>query len=269
MSEKENLYTQFVDSFNLKEEDVVFISSDISNVAKYFKEKEVSFDVNTFVETLQLKLNKGTLIFPAYTDNLRNGDVFDYQRAKPTTGALSNRIGRRKDFKRSFDPLHSVYVWGVKSEEIVGLKDRSSFGENSVFGFLARVNAKFVFIDVDLQNSFTFVHYLEEKMNVSYRKNYSLTITLKNGESIVDVPINFHTKKMGISTQLYPLQDYLIRNGFLIETTSCGSKVHLSEAEDMTKGVRGFLSEKGKMYIFNIKLFAKQVVKRILGKSYF
>jgi len=269
MAEKVNLYTEFIETFDLQEDDVIFMSSDITNLAKYFKEKLVAFDVNTFVEILQLKLKNGTLIFPAYTDKLRHGDIFDYKKAKPTTGALSNRIGRRKDFVRSFDPLHSVYTWGKKADEIVKLKDESSFGENSIFGFLARENAKFIFIDVDLQNSFTFIHYLEEKLKISYRKYYSMNIQLKNGDTLKDEAIQFHTKKMGVCTQLYPLQDYLIRKGFLEEKLNFNAKVHLSNANEMTKGVHAFLSSGGKMYTFDFKLFAKQFVKRILGKRYF
>ena len=269
MSEKDKLYTEFVDSFNLQSEDIVFISSDISNYAKYFKENGVAFEVNTFVNLLQSRLNKGTLIFPAYTDNLRNGDIFDYRKAKPTTGALSKRIAQRKDFARSYDPLHSVYVWGKKSEDILKLKDESSFGENSVFGFLARANAKFIFIDVDLQNSFTFIHYLEEKEGVNYRKYYSLHLKLKNREELTDLPIKFHTKKMGISTQLKPLQDFLIANRFLLEIKCFNTNVYISDADQMTKGVYSFLSGKGKMYRFDFKLFTKQVVKKIFGKSYF
>jgi len=269
MIEKVNLHTEFVETFNLQEDDVVFVSSDLSNLAKYFKENEAAFDVNTFIETLQLKVKKGTLIFPAYTDNLRNGDVFDYQKTKPTTGALSNRIGRRKDFVRSFDPLHSVYTWGKKADEIVKLKEESSFGENSIFGLLARENAKFVFIDVDLQNSFTFIHYLEEKLKISYRKYYSMNIQLNNGHTLKDKTILFHTKKMGVCTQLYPLQDYLIRKGFLEEKLNLNANVHLSNANEMTKGVHAFLSSGGKMYTFDFKLFAKQFVKRILGKRYY
>jgi aminoglycoside 3-N-acetyltransferase len=264
-----NLYQELVDSFGVSQNDILLISSDITNLAKHFKSSGEAFNVNTFIDTLQESMPSGTIIIPAYTDNLRNGDVFDYKKSKPTTGALSNRIGRRKDFTRTFDPIHSVYVWGSHKEEIVGLSDETAFGEKSIFGFLAKENTKFVFIDVDLQNSFTFVHYLEQKENVSYRKFYPLEIQIKNEDIVAPKLIQFHTKKIGVSTNLYPLQKFLLDNKFLLEKEVCGARIQLSSADAMTNGVKACQNKGIKLYKFEIGLAAKQIVKRILGKNYF
>lgn len=269
MAINKDLYSQIIDSFHLEENDTVFISSDISNLARYFKENNVIFDVNAVVESIQAKLVNGTLIFPAYTDDLRDGDVFDYLKSKPTTGALSNRIARRKDFTRTFDPLHSVYVWGSMTHEILKLKDLSTFGKDSIFGFLGRENAKFIFIDVDLQNSFTFIHYLEEKSNVSYRKYFPLNVKFRKEDVIENKTVQFHTKKIGISTELFGLQAYLLKNKFLLQNNIGNSIVYLSSADKMTDGVNEYLSNKGKLYRFDFVLFSKQLIKRILGKKYF
>lgn len=262
------LYRELIDSFDIKQNDTLFISSDITNLAKHFKIKDLAFDVNVFIDTLQDKTQNGTIIIPAYTDDLRGGDIFDYQKSKPTTGALSNRVGRRKDFTRTFDPLHSVFVWGNHKEEILNLSDETSFGEKSIFGYLAKENAKFIFIDVDLQNSFTFVHYLEQKENIKYRKFYPIEIQIKNEEIVAPKLIQFHTKKMGVSTNLYPLQNFLIQNEFLLEKKICGARVHLSSADSMTAGVRACQNKGIKLFKFESVLFAKQLVKKLLGKNY-
>jgi aminoglycoside 3-N-acetyltransferase len=265
----ENDYSRLVDSLDLNKDDTIFISSDISNLAKYFKSIGENFQVNRFIEELQTKLSNGTIVIPAYTDNLRNNDVFDIQKSKPTTGALSNRIGRRKDFSRTFDPLHSVYVWGKEKDEILNLSDETSFGERSIFGFFAKVNPKFLFIDVDLQNSFTFIHYLEQKRRVHYRKFYPLEIQIKNEEIIAPKLIQFHTKRMGIVTNLYPLQAFLLKNEFFIKKKDFGSRIFISDAETLTNGVAAFLKTRQKLYKFDFVLLVKQLVKRLLGKNYF
>jgi aminoglycoside 3-N-acetyltransferase len=269
MTVNKNVYQELVDSFELKKDDTLFISSDISNLAKNFKERGVAFDVNSFIVELQQKVKEGTIIIPAYTDNLRNGDIFDYQKSKPTTGALSNRVGKRKDFARSFDPLHSAYVWGKWKTVILNLSDESAFGENSIFGLLAKENAKFIFIDVDLQNSFTFIHYLEQKRNVAYRKFYPVEIQIKNNNIVAPKLIQFHTKRMGISTNLFPLQTYLLENKYVKEKIFGQSRIYLSNADEMTKGVNDCLQKGIKLYKFDAVLLAKQFVKKMIGKKYF
>lgn len=112
-------YLDLASKLDLRSDDLLFIASDIKQLALDCKATGTHFDTNAFIASFQEVLSSGTIIIPAYTDYLKDGGVFDHAKAKPSTGALSNRVMRMKDFVRSNDPLHSVLVWGQKAEEML------------------------------------------------------------------------------------------------------------------------------------------------------
>jgi aminoglycoside N3'-acetyltransferase len=139
---------------NINENDTVFISADLKNIAYALKSKNKIVQIDQFIDNFKLILKNGTIVIPAYTDNLKNLGTFNYLKDKPTTGSISNKVFKRKDFTRSNDPLHSVFAWGKNTNQILDLKDNSTFGKNSIYSFLHQQNAKFIFIDVHIENSF-------------------------------------------------------------------------------------------------------------------
>lgn len=250
----------------IKENDCLFIGSDISNWAQCARKEGVAFDVNAFIDSIQQALPQGTIVIPAYTDNLKNGDTFDSKKSKPTTGALSNKIQKRTDFSRTADPLHSVFVWGKDAEEILSLSDKSTFGENSIFGFLHRKNAKMILIDVHFQDSFTFVHYVEERLKVAYRKNYFWKLNVVKDSKTIEKEVVFHTKKAGIRTDLYALQEELIATSVVQSFTIAGSQVLAMDVEKAYNAIVNFVSTGKKMYQFSCVDFLKFYIKKLIRK---
>ena len=86
-------------------------------------------------------------------------------------GTLSNTAFKRDDFKRTKHPIFSFMVWGKYQNELLKLNNISSFGIDSPFGFLYLNNAKMVFIDIDYNRSFTYLHFVEQQAGVDYRYN--------------------------------------------------------------------------------------------------
>ena len=145
-------YLDLAAALPLNSNDSLFIASDVKQLALDARNEGNAFNANTFIESFQERLSAGSLLIPAYTDNLKNGDTFDHVKSKPTTGALSNKVGRRKDFIRSKDPLHSVYAWGKGASKIADLDSNSSLGEGSIFHWMHDHKAKMMCIDVHFQN---------------------------------------------------------------------------------------------------------------------
>lgn len=262
----EHLYTDLIDQFELRSEDTVFISSDITKLALHFKNEGVAFNPDHFIDLIQKRLSNGTLIIPAYTDLLKDGGTFDRQKSKPTTGALSNRVFRRKDFLRTKDPLHSVFVWGKDTAEILALNDKSTFGKNSIFGYLDRVNAKMIIIDVDFQNSFTFVHYIEENRRVSFRKSYHWIIKVIDQGEQHEQEVVFYTKKAGYLVDLDGLQQELIKSGVVVKKEIYHVAVLIMNLNRTGKAVEDYMDSGGKTYSFSWKIWMKQMVKKIIGR---
>jgi aminoglycoside 3-N-acetyltransferase len=257
-------YTTIPAQLDLKNEDTLFLSSDISAMARVCKSQQTPFQVDTFIEAFQKQLDGGTIVIPAYTDLIQSGDVFDYAKSKPTTGAISNKVMKRKDFIRSKDPLHSVFSWGKFKDEIVSLEDESTFGRNSIFAFLHQNKGKMLIIDVDLQDSFTFVHYVEEQLQVTYRKYYPLRISrIISGEE-EKLNVLFHTKKPGILTDLDALQQTLIQQQIIEVFYWENIPIFLIDLEKAYSAIDKFLESGGKLHRFELKFYVKCIAKKII-----
>lgn len=256
------------DLFNhieLNSNDIVLISSDLSKIAK-IKQGDIRFDVNLFVKSLKEKLTDGTILIPCFTDNLKDGDSFDYLHSKPTTGALSNKMMKDNSFERTKDPLHSFLVWGKHQKELVEIDGESSLGKGSVFEFLYRKNAKFLQIDVSFQDSFTFVHYIEEVLKVPYRKGYNLSINYKEKSGNTNVKkILFYTKKIGIETNLEKYEAESISAGIVKVYTYHKSTLKLFNAQTIFEYTKNYLDNKNKLHSFNFKRIVRQLIKIVLG----
>ena len=209
-------YENIAKEFSLKENDILLIAGDLTRLAWHEKTLGKRFDVKAFIQSFKEQLPSGTLLFHAFNDNLVSGDTFDYKKSKPNTGSLSVAAWKDPDFVRTQDPFHSFMVWGDASASLKQRDDSSTFGSNSIFAWLHHNNAKMLIIDLPLVQSFTFVHYCEEQLNVPYRKHVKHHIRYIDENGVVSVKERlFFTRKSGYSNYLDDLETRLIDNGII------------------------------------------------------
>lgn len=252
----------FFKSLELKSTDVVLFSSDVSRLAMFCKSKGEKLTADIIINCLQEILFEGTILIPAFTDNLTDGDLFNWEKSKPTTGAVSNKVQRRKDFVRTRDPLHSFFVWGKDREEILNKNDRSTFGKKSVFAYLRDRNAKFVLLDVHLQDSLTYIHYVEEQNKVNYRKRYTYNINCVYAEGEKKQSVDFYSRKLGVRTYLYDLYEFLLKNDLVRVYQYGKSKIDVLSAEDIWNVGVKCINDGPKLYRFSKIDFLKDFIKR-------
>lgn len=250
----------------LPEDAVIFVTSDLKRIGLQSRANKQTIDAMAFLDNLQKVVCKGTIIVPTYTDYLKNGDTFDYLKSQPSTGALSKRVLKRKDFTRTTDPLHSVCVWGKYANEILQLKDESTFGKNSIFDFLWQKNALFLFFDVSIQQSFTFIHHVEEQIDVPYRryKNWKIWIKMDGTESLQ--PVKFHTRKPGVISNVEALNTTLLNEGLMKRVRYGNVFIDKVTAIATAEKVKIFIQQKKYLYHFSVFAYFKTVMKRMLGR---
>ncbi|MCO5260443.1 MAG: AAC(3) family N-acetyltransferase [Crocinitomicaceae bacterium] len=250
----------------LSSTDTVFISSDIKNFALKAKKEGKSIDINLFIDNFQEVLKEGTLIIPAYTDYLKNGDTFDYKKGKPSTGAVSNKVFKRNDFARTKDPLHSVFIWGNAINELKDCEDESTFGQHSIYAALLKKKCIFLFFDVHIVNSFTYVHHVEEYLNVPYRHYQNWTINCQiDGDKTVK-SVKFHTKKAGIVTDFDALNNDFFQQKAMQRLNYAGIFIDKINAEDATRIITEKIQKKEYLYRFSWIVFIKTIIKKLIGK---
>jgi len=257
-------YLGIAERIGLREHDILYLASDIARLARKAKRDGEDFSVDAWVDSFLRAMPNGTLVVPAFTDDLTHGDTFDRTSSKPTTGAVSNRVMKRPDVVRTRDPLHSVFAIGKHKEEIASLADPSTFGENSIFGYLHRKKAKMLVVDVDFQYSFTFIHYLEEKWKVGYRKHVEWSMRIRDGNSVSKQVVRYFGKRIGVSNDLHAYQRMLIEEGVVQTFLLDGIPMLFLGLDEVAERTRTYFANGGRVHRFSWAQVVKTVLKRLL-----
>ena len=163
-------YKMIPSVLKIEKGDVVLLTSDITDLFLQCQDNGEILDVNILLDHFKEAIGKeGTLLIPTYNWGFCQGRPFDYKKTPSKTGAIGNAALRRKDFIRTKHPIYSFAVWGKDADKLVAMNNIESFGADSPFAYLEQVNAKNVFIGASLRNSFTYIHYIEQKLGAKYR----------------------------------------------------------------------------------------------------
>jgi aminoglycoside 3-N-acetyltransferase len=168
-------FREAIASLNINPGDIILVSSDVIRLIRTIQINEGPCDISQIINALQdIVGDNGTLLFPTFNWDFCQGLPFDYYKTPSMTGALSGVALQRKDFKRTKHPIYSFAVWGKYQDYLYSLENTDSFGPGSPFDFLYKQHGKNLIIDVDYQNCFTFLHYVEESVGITYRyiKNF-------------------------------------------------------------------------------------------------
>ena len=163
-------YQKLPSILKIEKGDVILLTSDITDLFLQCQENGEILDVNILLDKFQEAIGEeGTLLIPTYNWGFCQGKAFDYKKTPSKTGAIGNVALRRKDFTRTKHPIYSFAVWGKDAVKLAAMDNIESFGLDSPFAYLEQVNAKNVFIGASLRNSFTYIHYIEQKLGAKYR----------------------------------------------------------------------------------------------------
>lgn len=197
--------------FDLKKGDKVWIASDLKRLIYACIENGDDTDLNVLIDAFIEEIGEeGTLLIPTFNWDFCKGKTFDYKKTPCKTGSLGKIALKREDFKRTKHPIYSFAVWGKDKELLCSMENKSSFGADSPFNYCREVNAKNIFIDVECQHSFTFVHYVEEMEGITYRylKDFTADYIDENGEvSTRTYSMNVRDLSEDIFITIYPFEE--------------------------------------------------------------
>lgn len=267
----ENNYINYKDiakELGLNKFDTLLISSNIKNIAKKAIRNEGSFNPDNFINSFANILEEGTLLFPAFTDRIKNKDIFSINSSLPNTGTLSKKAFSRDDFVRSYDPIHSFMIKGMFADEAASLENNSTFGPDSVFAFLHSLRAKMLIIDVDFMNSFTFVHYVEEYFKVKYRKYKKLNIHYydkNNNYKLIEH--YFYKRKLHIANNLDNLEKLFEEKGISQIKHINGSRFTIVDLNRAFNEIKKDIEKNNcvNLYKVDYNLFIRQLAKNIIN----
>ena len=209
-----NEYTKLKDLpalFGLEKGDAVWIASDMKNLLYECISHDDDSDLNVFLDgIIDIIGSEGTILVPTFNWDFCKGKTFDYYKTPCKTGSLGKIALKRDDFKRTKHTIYSFAVWGIDKEELCAQDYKSSFGIESPFTYCRERNAKNIFIDVECQHSFTFVHYVEEMEGITYRylKDFTADYIDENGvKTTRTYSMNVRDLSEDIFITIYPFEE--------------------------------------------------------------
>lgn len=210
--------------------EVVYVSSNITNlIMNRLTAKEI---IESLLECVG---EEGTLCFPIFNFAFCQTGRSDIQNDISKTGALTEYVRKLSGAKRTlFPPYHSVVSLGKYSDEISSVRSIDSFGDDSVFQYLTKLNAKYLLIDTTMHDSVVHYHVLEQKYNVSYRfwKDFHGEI-IDNGK-VYEETFKMFARKNGAIVDASIISDRFYESDLV-------KKTHLEDTEIVTFSISSFL----------------------------
>ena len=218
-----SLLEEFVANLPVFSGEKILFSSDIVRLGIYLHRRGEELDLSRMVSLLLEKVgSEGTLLFPTYNWGFCSGEAFDYWKTPSKTGSLSQTALSHKMFKRTKHPIYSWAVAGKDKDMLCSLNNTESFGKDSIFAWLLEVGGKNILLDVSMQNSFTFVHFVEQYVGVPYRYHKDFTAKYIDEEGQQDArtySMFVRDYELDAECELNPLESFLVENK-LVELTN-------------------------------------------------
>jgi aminoglycoside 3-N-acetyltransferase len=142
----------------------------------YFKKKYINFEVDNFFDSLlEIILPEGTIAFPTFNFDFNKGVTFDYLNTPSRMGSLTEHARLSKLSYRTLNPVYSFSIIGKIKKKFQGIDNISWYSKDSPFHIFNELNFKIFILDLEDNDSMTFLHYCEEFFQVNYRyyKNFS------------------------------------------------------------------------------------------------
>ncbi len=201
----------------LKRGDFVVMHAD-AIVSAQLSGEDANSKINLIYEALiELLSTEGTLVVPDFTYCSTRNELFSPAHTPSRVGLMSEIFRSRKDTVRSKHPIFSFSAIGRQSDMIAKSSIDSCFGSTSVFASFHKNNAKIIYLGCSFDR-LTFVHYVEESTNVSYRyhKKFKGKI-IDEREMTSEIVTDYFVRELKIDSQtdLSTLKKILIKKGLL------------------------------------------------------
>jgi len=179
---------------------------------------------------------EGTLVMPAFNFDFNKGMPWDVRSTPSKMGVLTELVRNDPRSKRVFHPIYSFAILGKHAEMMGNLSYRSSYGADSVFAYLRKLDAKIIVIGLSYTNSMTFFHHIEEMEGVDYRylKDFTGEVTDWNGTTRTETfQMLVRDLEKGVITEVNPMGELMEKAGIIKVGRIGEADVKLMKANDV------------------------------------
>jgi len=190
----------------------------------------------TVVSALEAVLGpEGTLIMPTFNFDFNKGQAWDVRSTPSKMGVLTELVRVDPRAKRVFHPFYSFAILGKHAEMLGGLRYKSSYERNSVFGKLRDLDGKIMVIGLSYNDSMTFFHHIEQMEGVDYRflKQFTGEVTDWDGTTRTDTfEMLVRDIDKGVLTMVDPMGALMEKKGVIKSAKIGEADVKLMKANE-------------------------------------
>ncbi|HYI38516.1 MAG TPA: AAC(3) family N-acetyltransferase [Thermoleophilaceae bacterium] len=209
--------TREVAALGVAPDDVLFVHAGLQRALSVEgRTREQKLD--TIVQGLSDAVPDGVLAMPAFSYSFCDGADFVLDETPSSgVGVLPEYFRTLPGVRRTTDPLFSAAIRGTLrapwEQALFEIRDVDCFGAGSVFDMLRDLDAKLLFFGV-ASTACTFVHYVEQQMEVPYRYHKQFPGTIRAHGREAHVTANFYVRDLDqdVETFLAPLGDDMLVN---------------------------------------------------------
>jgi aminoglycoside 3-N-acetyltransferase len=227
-------FEQLLDEFKklgVEEGDTLLVHSSYKSFG------EVDGGPQTVIRALEAALGaEGTLIMPTFNFDFNKGMPWDVRSTPSRMGILTELVRKDPRAKRVFHPFYSFAVLGKYADMFGGLRYKSAYERNSVFGKLRDLDAKIMVIGLSYTDSMTFFHHIEQMEGVDYRflKQFTGEVTDENGNTYTDTfEMLVRDIDKGVITMVDPMGKLMEQAGVIQSAKIGEADVKLMKANEV------------------------------------
>ncbi len=182
--------------------DTVMIHGD-AGVAAQLVNIEPSLRINELIRQIIGYFSpEGTVVVPTFSYSFTKNEYFDRVNTPSQVGLFSESFRKYSNVRRSNHPIFSVAGIGKNFEKFEKSEINDCFGANTAFDLLYKLGGKIICLGCDFHSGATFVHYIEQRLGVSYRymKNFSGFIV--NDAKKYPLKTSYYVRKLGTNSIL-------------------------------------------------------------------
>jgi len=223
--------------------DVLMIHGDSIVAAQIKQIKDRAGLQILFDEILNYLGEQGTLVIPSFTYSFTKPEIFDIEDTSSTVGYFSEYFRLLPGVVRSSNPLFSVCAIGKHKLAFKNSSISDCFGPDSCFGVLNDLNGRLMNLGCDFM--VTFVHYVEQMVNVSYRYHKKFSGEIKSDTGLQHVVTNYFVGDMSLRyhADLSVLKQQLLETNKLAVVPFGRFASYTVSCSDFLEGCKNVLSE--------------------------
>lgn len=196
--------TKLFKGLKIKKNDLVMIHGDAGITANLNKEDSLNF---FFDEIIKYLGRDGTILIPSFTYSFCKTQKFNVLSSKSEVGLFSEAFRLRKDTFRTSHPIFSFSIYGKLKNFFLKSENTTCFGKNSLFEKFHKKNGLIISLGRNLEYGATFLHYIEESLNVKYRFNKTFYGKVYYKKKEKNTKVNYYVRNLKLNSSLKHKKD--------------------------------------------------------------